>query len=509
MSVRKKFLLFTVTAALCVLALSGCGEKTALGDRQVSLGARKITAVISADEIAKLEELPKLKFADLSGSTCYDEILNFRQAHPEIEVVYTVELPDGSRVDNSVTSLTLSEQAVNAPEETAEAIGYLPELKEIELNYDNDTNLKAMYFISSLRPDMSYKCEVSVNGAPVSLSETRLKMSGLDEHGAQQLLFALPAMSQLKTVDLGSSEQNPDLSFEQIHEFQTVRPDVEFLYSFELFGRDFSLSDTEMDLNHVPMSDEGESVKSAISCMPKLKFLDMDSCGVSDEAMASIRDEFPDVKVVWRVWFGDNYSVRTDVEKILASKPSVGGNLNGYNSTSLMYCTEVKYIDLGHNEVMPDISFVAYMPELEVAILPMSTYSDISALANCTKLEYLEIQSTNVYDLSPLSGLKNLKHLNIGNLPSLRDISPLYELPQLKRLWIGSIDPVPQEQIDKMQSVAPDCEINTTAYDPTDGGWRYRANKTGLDPRYEKLMEQFQYQKGNSAYSFSWNDPLY
>ena len=509
MSRRKNFLLLTAVVFLCVFALTGCGEKTVLGDRQFSSGARKITAVISADEAAKLEEFPKLKFADLSGSKCYEEILNFRQAHPEIDLVYTVELPDGTVVDNSTTSLFLSKEASQAAEETAEAIQYLPELVELELNHDNLTNLKAIYSISSLRPDMSYNCDILVNGSPVSQSDVSLKMHGLNEAGAGELLYALPAMSQLKTVDLGSSAESPELSFEQIHEFQTLRPDVEFLYDFELFGIPFSLSDTEMNLNHIPMDDQGEMVKNAVSCMPKLKFLDMDSCGVSDEAMASIRDQFPDVKVVWRVWFGDNYSVRTDVEKILASKPSVGGNLNGTNSQALMYCTDVKYIDLGHNEVLPDISFVANMPKLEVAILPMSTYSDISPLAGCTELEYLEIQSTNVYDLSPLSGLKKLKHLNIGNLPFLNDISPLYELPQLERLWIGSIDPVPQEQIEKMQSIAPECEINTTAYDPTDGGWRYRANKTGLDPRYEKLMEQFQYQKGNAAYSFSWNDPMY
>ena len=52
---------------------------------------------------------------------------------------------------------------------------------------------------------------------------------------------------------------------------------------------------------------------------------DRDYCGVSNEAMAQIRDENPNVEVVWRIWFGENYSVRTDVERILASKPTVGG----------------------------------------------------------------------------------------------------------------------------------------------------------------------------------------
>lgn len=510
MTFRKKIPVLIVTAALCTFSLTGCGERISLGDDSFFLNSRRISAVITADEAEKLDEFPKLKRLDLSGSTCYEEITEFREAHPDIKVLYTVELPDGSIAESTVTSLTLSEETVKEPEKAAEAIQYLPDLKEIELSFDNDTNLKLMYSVSSLRPDISYKCDVSVNGEPVSRSETSLDMTGMSKKGAEQLLHVLPAMPELKKVYLGSDEGTPALSFDMIYKYQTARPDVEFIYDFEFCGMEFSLNDEKMDLNHIPMSDEGESVRNVIRCMPKLRFLDMDSCGVSNEAMASIRDDFPDVKVVWRVWFGNNYSVRTDVEKILASKPSLGGNLNGYNCEALKYCTDVKFLDLGHNEIMPDISFTAYMPKLEVAILAMSIYSDITPLQNCTELEYLEIQTTNISDLTPLSGLKKLKHLNIANQPYLTDISPLYELPQLERLWIGCIDPVPYEQVEKMQSIAPDCVINTTTYDPTEGGWRYTGEGgSGLAPRYEKLIEQFEYPKGNAAYSFFWNDPLY
>ena len=41
-----------------------------------------------------------------------------------------------------------------------------------------------------------------------------------------------------------------------------------------------------------------------------------------------------------------------------------------------------------------DISFVAYMPKLEVAILAMDNWSDATPLASCTELEYLEMQTT-------------------------------------------------------------------------------------------------------------------
>lgn len=126
----------------------------------------------------------------------------------------------------------------------------------------------------------------------------------------------------------------------------------------------------------------------------------MDNTGVSNEALAKIREEFLNIDVVWRVWFGTNYSVRTDVERILASKPTVGGMI--YDASVLQYCTKVKYLDLGHNDELPSIDFVRNMPELEVLIIAMTAVRDISPLESCPKLEYLELNSTNIADISPL-----------------------------------------------------------------------------------------------------------
>lgn len=78
-------------------------------------------------------------------------------------------------------------------------------------------------------------------------------------------------------------------------------------------------------------------------------------------------------------------------------------------------CTKVKYLDLGHNEVISDISFVKSMPELEVFIIAMNPVSDLTPLASCPKLEYLELNTTAVADLSPLANATALRHLNISD----------------------------------------------------------------------------------------------
>ena len=205
--------------------------------------------------------------------------------------------------------------------------------------------------------------------------------------------------------------------------------------------------------------------------------------------------------------------MRTNVTKIMASNPDKGGELTPENTRSLKYCTKVVYLDLGHNDQLTDISFVSYMPDLEVAVLAMGGFSDLRPLADCPKLEYLEIQTTAASDLRPLAGLKNLRHLNIAYIFSLTDITPLYGLTELERLWIGAYDPVPREQIEEMQRRAPNCEIDYTTTDPTGGHWRYVGTDNQghgiLHPRYEELYHQFDYGSAPRCYSYISNDPLY
>jgi hypothetical protein len=266
-------------------------------------------------------------------------------------------------------------------------------------------------------------------------------------------------------------------------------------------------------------------------------WLDMDSCGVDNEHMAVIRDENPNVEVIWRVWFGTNYSVRTNVTKILASMPSKGGYLDDRVNESLKYCTKVRYLDLGHNEHISDFEFIRYMPDLEVVVISMTGISDLSPFTSCPNLLYLEAGNTRISDVSPLAECKNLKHLNIGTNIGIRDISPLFDL-YMKRLWIGSYTPVPPAQVAEMQERHPSCIINTSApsgleRDARGGaanegyvlGWKNYQNYLTVDWNYysatgsfpaqrpigwfKVIYKCFEYNLSTGAYAFSWNDPKY
>ena len=298
------------------------------------------------------------------------------------------------------------------------------------------------------------------------------------------------------------------------HQLRQILPETEFQYRFDLYGTECDLSAASVNLYSVPVYsyDDGEFIDEVMNYMPQLRYVDMDSVGLSMRRLEEINLNHPDVKVVFRVFFGDNYTARTDAERILASNPGIGGELTPENTQSLKYCTKVKYLDLGHNSYMKSIDFVRYMPDLEATVLAMGNWSDVSPLASCPKLRYAELQTTCINDLRPLARLQNLTDLNLCYNFALHDITPLYDMPQLQRVYLGMYTPVPAEQVAELQARTPTCEINTSTENPTDGKWRYTAVTpygNELAPAYEWLREVMRYEEAPGSYSYSYNDPLY
>ena len=359
---------------------------------------------------------------------------------------------------------------------------------------------------------------VNVLGTDYPSDTRELDLSGRGRDAILSAAESLGQFSGLERIVLGS--ENDGLSWDDISRIHSAAPGAALDYAFTLYGTAQNLANETVNLSHVPVGDRGAAVTAVLPYMTRCTYLDMDTCGVGHEDMDAIRQAFPNVNVVWRVNF-KGYSVRTDCERILASKPSIAGELHDEDVWVLKYCNGCRYLDLGHNESLTNIEFVRGMPNLEVAIIAMNPIRDLSPLAECPHLEYLETQTTSITDLSPLANLKELRHLNICKLPGLYDISPLFNLPDLMRLWIGSITPIPAEQVEQMRQIAPACEIDTSVVDPTTGTWRIQGyirvslplysdvdfEQEVLSPRYYKLQEQFGYK--DQDFSFASNDPLY
>ncbi len=333
-----------------------------------------------------------------------------------------------------------------------------------------------------------------LDGQMLTGDEQALDLSGLAPKDIPAWMDTLAQFPQLQEVFLDPAEGDSPWTLAEAGQLIVRYPNLLVHYTTTAFGVTFSLTDEVVSFNKIDLADRVDELRELLPYMVHVGRLDMEYCNIPDEQMAELRAAFPNPKIVWRVFVKGIYQCRTDVLMIRFSYDADMNRLYDEDTRPLIYCNELKYLDLGHDRIT-DAYFTAYMPDLEACILAVGEITDISALANCSKLEYLEIFTGHVTDISALAELKNLKHLNIAN-NQITDISPLFEL-ELERLWC-SRNPIPKEQIEEFRRRFPDCEVNTTSYNPTGEGWR---GKAGLAPRYKLLWEQFCYYYPTLSYS--------
>ena len=271
--------------------------------------------------------------------------------------------------------------------------------------------------------------------------------------------------------------------------------------TFELFGQQVNTATTtRLDYLKVKIGDEGlDTFRAVLPYLPKLSYLSLDRCETTDEAVAQLRDEFPEKEIVWRIFF-DPFTCMTDVETIWASC-----DLRDNTCTSLKYCTKLKNLDIGHS-AMTDLSFLDYMPDLETLIIACSDFEDISHVASCKKLKYFECaECCRLTDLSPIAELKNLEHLNVGGCTHIEDLSCLYcldECKNLKRFYAQNMTSLSlnmEEEKKKFEELLPGVEMDFAFY-PTQGSlntgfWRFsRGSYTGhYVEEYQRIRDIFGY----------------
>ena len=89
-----------------------------------------------------------------------------------------------------------------------------------------------------------------------------------------------------------------------------------------------------------------------------------------------------------------------------------------------------KLVDLNiHTQDISDLTPLSGLTELEELRLAGNSFTDISPLRGLTNLIYLELTGNNLTDITPLSGLPNLMQLDLRFNPDLRDIQALMENP--------------------------------------------------------------------------------
>ena len=412
----------------------------------------------------------------------------------------------GTEVGVNTASLDLSD----APFELDALLAAAPRLAaltEIELGVTALT-AEEVAMLRAAFPQATLRYRVSLFGEAYDPEIESLALPDMDPADSAALAAVLPLFPALREIDFVSEDGACAYTLEDIPELDKLRaaaPGVHLRLSFELFGQTVSSEDARIEYVCVPIGNEGaETVRAVLPYLQSCEYLLLDGCGIDNEILAQLRDDFPDTKIVWRVWITDipyygNERLMRTAGFLTDTKRIRTVHATDWTSGVLKYCIETKYVDFGHSEYVSNIDFLGSMPELEEAVVALTEITDVSPLANCPNLKYLEVFSTGVTDLSPLANCKNLQYLNISNLPGLTDITPLYELTNLKVLRMVVTPNVPQEQKDELARRLPDCLILSEGYDPTLNGWRFD-DDGNITPWYKDLREHMEYDIDYTVY---------
>ncbi|MBQ3257508.1 MAG: hypothetical protein IJA67_08855 [Oscillospiraceae bacterium] len=365
------------------------------------------------------------------------------------------------------------------------------ELGQIEMNAEELAQICAAY------PYAEVHYTVEQLGETFTPDTKELDLSQIDPQTALGILPKMQLLPQLHHINLIDESGKCRWGLSDISVLDTLRkglPNVQFCVQFDLFGQTVSSEDTRIEYVLTDIGNDGaETIRSVLPYLTACEYLLLDGCGIDNEVLAQLREDFPQTKIVWRIWLGEPAynsprsmrarSFLTDTHRIRTTA------VNDGNCHLLQYCVETKYVDFGHNHGISDFSFLSYMPKLEVAILALTKCHDLTPLASCPELEYLEIYRSDVTDLSPLANCKKLKHLNFGDM-DISDITCLYDI-DLERIR-GCVTPVPKEQWEEFARLHPNCQILNEGGSPSKNGWRKDAAGVKV-PRYALLQQQMEY----------------
>lgn len=433
---------------------------------------------LTEEDISLLAYFPDLERIDASACTDYAMLEQLCFAWPELEVTYFVDL-GGMKYPPDTKVLTLEEGTYDY-NTMMENLVYLPQVGTLTLP-NTTLTLDQLQEIGLLYGGIQLNYTVSFRGAETDPGITQLDLSDLTSEEVDQVARELSFFPKLEAVELMDAEGKSRLSLTDVKKLQEAAPGAAFHYTFSFYGQTLSTLDTEVEYRYKYMKDSDEAqIRQILDVMDRCERFVFNGCHISDEVMASIREDYRGrTKVVWRVYFGNGGSCLTDREVI---KMVYG--LTNANSKSLKYCEDAKFIDFGHNETLTDISFVSYMPNLEAIILSGSPIKDLTPFAGNKSLYFLEIAYCSyIEDLSPLKDCTNLGMLNVS-YTGVTDLSAVDGLP-LERLTFTHTK-VSDEEIARYEGVNPNCWLTYGDNNPYGVGWRYEED--GKQSEYYKKI---------------------
>ena len=437
-----------------------------------------ITALTETD-ISVLETyFSELKSVDATGCHDYAMLETLMERLPGVRVEYAVYLGRQSYAPG-ITDIVLENGDYDYVT-MMDNLQYLHQLTKLKLRMPELT-LEQIEALRAAYPGVEISCTVEVYGLEYEADTTELDLSGITGDDVALVAEQIRKLPELTYVNLNPEKGIGALSLEDVKNLMDAVPGVKFDFSFDFYGHTLSTADEEVHIKNTKIGEEGiGNVRNALDLLKNCKRFVLENCGISNETMAKLRDDYRhQTKVVWRVSYGEG-STMTDAVVIRAVY-----NLVDDNCHNLVYCEDAKYMDIGHNEWLDACDFVSGMKSLEYVIISGAPIKSLEPFRNCKNLKMLEAAFCEyITDVSPLADCPNLQMLNISNT-HVTDLSPLDNLP-LTHLTVRTNPSgkcrLTQEEQDRVAAQHPDCWISYSGAQPYGVGWRYGEDEvTPLD----------------------------
>lgn len=469
------------------------GHKYTLDTRTIKFDGSEIDNVSSLSQ--KLKPFYALKEVDLGSfeiDAKHADELN--SEFPGVELIYDTYVDlYGDRVSTETIDLDLSSKEINDLDELIDALPYMESLKSVDLG-DNAVPHEEKVTAESIRPGVKFGIvsTYEMYGKTVRDDADTLDLKGIDD--TSELVENLSLLKDLKSVDLRDATLDVALQ----NTLSEAFPNIDFSWEIDFDGIKFDSKCEEVDLTGCDTV-TADLVRSAIPLFPNLKRLDMSYCNATNEEMAAIREDFPDIHVVWTLTMG-KWSLKTDaVAFSVLIYDYTHTRLTSSDIEVLKYCTNLMALDLGH-QAITDLSVIGeYLTELRVLILADNAVSNLWPLTNLKHLHYLELFVNWIYDVTPLGEMKELVDLNISYNYGISNIEPLLELPLLERLWLESTN-VSEEDAKLLVDTYPGAKVVIEGEGSVDQGWRTHHRYYAMMDMWfnDYLSEYFSYYDGKA-----------
>ena len=443
---------------------------------------------------------PDLKTLDAGACSDYAVLESAKKQLPGCEVLYEVSLGSKSFApEESELTLEVGDYDYDT---LMENLAYLPNVQQVTLKKPA-LSLAQIDALKAAYEGITFNCTVEIGGTEYTTDTTELNLSGIgsgDVAGISEKLAMLPGLT---SVELMKSDGTSSLTKENVKTLKEAAPEATFHYVFDFYGETLSTTETtEVHIKNVNIGEDGlPEARLALDLLEKCSRFVLENCQISNESMAQLREDYRGkTKVVWRVPYGGG-NCMTDSEVIRCTY-----ELTDKNAQNLIYCEDVRFMDVGHNDVtfLSDFSFLTGMPKLEAIIISSAYVSDLTPFASCKELKFFEAAFCgNIEDLSPLAQCEKLEMVNIS-FTKVTDLSPLDNVP-VKTLFAQNYSNkrVSQEQQNHFAELHPDCLTQYTGDQPYGRGWRYNENDKYL-PYYAMLRKVFRLDDAIIPNSVGW-----